>query len=365
MTFHSTKITVTGPDAADVTGDLTLHGVTHPVTLKAKLNSPVQPDEQGLTVGFEVSGHIKRSDFGVTKYLPLIGDDSPADHPARLSNTSLPDLDRPERARHMNGAESLVRTLADAGVGVCFANPGTLGDAFRRRARQRFGHPSHPRPVRGRGNGHADGTAGCRQTRGDPAASGTGPRQRPGQPAQRPTRFRRRSSTSSANTPPITRSMTRRSPRISPDSRGPFPGGCIPRRAPRPSRPTAPGGRRLAVSAGPDRHPHPAANTAWEEAEGPAPAAAAALPPAGIRRRHRPVAQALRSGRRAALLMRGEALGQRGLETAGRIAAASGARLMSDTVRPTDRPRRGAVGRRTYSLLRRADRGVSRLRWRC
>ena len=76
MTFHSTRIAVTGPDTADVTGDLTLHGVTKPVTLKAKLNTPgLNPMNKAYTIGFEVSGHIKRSDFGVTKYVPLIGDD--------------------------------------------------------------------------------------------------------------------------------------------------------------------------------------------------------------------------------------------------------------------------------------------------
>ena len=35
MTFKSTSITVTGPTTADVAGDLTIHGVTKPVTLKA------------------------------------------------------------------------------------------------------------------------------------------------------------------------------------------------------------------------------------------------------------------------------------------------------------------------------------------
>ena len=76
MTFHSTRIAVTGPDMADVTGDLTLHGVTHQVTLKAKLNTPgVNPMNKAYTLGFEVSGHLRRSDFGVTKDLPFIGDD--------------------------------------------------------------------------------------------------------------------------------------------------------------------------------------------------------------------------------------------------------------------------------------------------
>jgi polyisoprenoid-binding protein YceI len=76
MTFHSTKVVVTGPGTADVTGDLTLHGVTHSETLKAKLNTPgVNPLDKAYTVGFEVSGSIKRSDFGVKKYVPLVGDD--------------------------------------------------------------------------------------------------------------------------------------------------------------------------------------------------------------------------------------------------------------------------------------------------
>ena len=71
-----TKVTVTGPGTADVTGDLTLHGVTRSETLQAKLNAPgVNPMDKAYTIGFEVSGHIKRSDFGVTKYVPLVSDD--------------------------------------------------------------------------------------------------------------------------------------------------------------------------------------------------------------------------------------------------------------------------------------------------
>jgi len=76
LTFHSTSITSTGPDTADVTGDLTLHGVTKTVTLKAKFNDAgVNPLDKAYTAGFEVRGEIKRSDFGVTKYVPLVGDD--------------------------------------------------------------------------------------------------------------------------------------------------------------------------------------------------------------------------------------------------------------------------------------------------
>lgn len=59
-----------------------------------------------------------------------------------------------------------------------------------------------------------------------------------------------------------------------------------------------------------------------------------------VRYRHFSDRQALRSGKRAALLLRGEALRGRGLRAAGRIATATGARLVCDTFAP--RIERGA-----------------------
>jgi polyisoprenoid-binding protein YceI len=76
ITFKSTQIVSTGADTADVTGDLTMHGVTKRVTLDAKFNTAgVNPLDKAYTAGFEVSGTVKRSDFGVTKYVPMVGDD--------------------------------------------------------------------------------------------------------------------------------------------------------------------------------------------------------------------------------------------------------------------------------------------------
>ncbi len=76
------------------------------------------------------------------------------------------------------------------------------------------------------------------------------------------------------------------------------------------------------------------ADTAWLEAERPA----SPLPVQGPSRvsQHAidDVAQALCEGRRSAMLLRGSALGRRGLEATGRIAAKSGARILCDTFSP-------------------------------
>lgn len=73
--FVSTKVTRTGERTADVTGNLTFHGVTKPITLHASFNAGgVNPMDKAYTLGFNATGTIKRSDFGVTKYVPMVGD---------------------------------------------------------------------------------------------------------------------------------------------------------------------------------------------------------------------------------------------------------------------------------------------------
>jgi polyisoprenoid-binding protein YceI len=76
ITFRSTQVTPSGAGTAKVTGNLTLHGVTRPVTLDVKLvGSGTNPLDKHYTVGFSATGQISRSEFGVTKYVPLIGDE--------------------------------------------------------------------------------------------------------------------------------------------------------------------------------------------------------------------------------------------------------------------------------------------------
>jgi len=76
ITFVSTAVTA-GPDGrGTVTGDLTFHGVTKPVTLDATFNgSGPGMLGAGTRMGFSGTGRIKRSDFGVTNAKQFAGDD--------------------------------------------------------------------------------------------------------------------------------------------------------------------------------------------------------------------------------------------------------------------------------------------------
>ncbi len=73
--FKSTSIAVTGPTTGTITGDLTLHGVTKPVTLTASFaGGGINPMTKAYVLGFSATGTLKRSDFGVSAYVPAVGD---------------------------------------------------------------------------------------------------------------------------------------------------------------------------------------------------------------------------------------------------------------------------------------------------
>lgn len=76
------------------------------------------------------------------------------------------------------------------------------------------------------------------------------------------------------------------------------------------------------------------ADAAWNAAEGPAPALPFATPAPVSADAVARVAAALRSGKRTAILLAGDGLGEEGLLAAGRVAAATGARLLCDTFTP-------------------------------
>ncbi|NEX93197.1 YceI family protein [Caulobacter sp. 17J65-9] len=76
ISFRTTKVEPTGPDTAEVTGDLTLHGVTRPVTLNARYNGGYAShamDPSGARIGFSATGSLNRSDFGISAGIPAKG----------------------------------------------------------------------------------------------------------------------------------------------------------------------------------------------------------------------------------------------------------------------------------------------------
>lgn len=76
IAFKSTTARQTGPDTAEVVGDLTFLGVTRPVTMNVKLNGELatHPFSRTPAIGFAAEGRFKRSDFGMSTS-GVIGDE--------------------------------------------------------------------------------------------------------------------------------------------------------------------------------------------------------------------------------------------------------------------------------------------------
>jgi len=66
MTFQSTSIRSTGKGEYDVTGDLTLHGVTRSETFTVEFEGTGKDPWGNEKVGFSGAGVVKRSDYGLT-----------------------------------------------------------------------------------------------------------------------------------------------------------------------------------------------------------------------------------------------------------------------------------------------------------
>jgi polyisoprenoid-binding protein YceI len=76
-TFKSTKVTFNGDAPSQIEGNLTIKGITKPVTLKVT-NFKVQPHPftKKETIGANAVATIKRSEFGLGKNIPYVGDDT-------------------------------------------------------------------------------------------------------------------------------------------------------------------------------------------------------------------------------------------------------------------------------------------------
>lgn len=76
MEFRSTAVRRTSDNTAEVTGDLTLHGATHPITLTVTLNQRGRSPANGAqAAGFSATGVLSRAQFGIVTAPNLIGDE--------------------------------------------------------------------------------------------------------------------------------------------------------------------------------------------------------------------------------------------------------------------------------------------------
>jgi polyisoprenoid-binding protein YceI len=75
MTFKSTKIERTGENSLKVEGNITLRGITRPMTLDVTVSDRRPNAAPGSRYArFHGFGTIKRSEFGMTKYVDMVGD---------------------------------------------------------------------------------------------------------------------------------------------------------------------------------------------------------------------------------------------------------------------------------------------------
>ena len=75
-TFQSRKVERAGDNALKVSGDLTLHGVTRPVVLDVTINKiGEKPMSGAAAAGFDARATLRRSDFGIDRYVPNVGDE--------------------------------------------------------------------------------------------------------------------------------------------------------------------------------------------------------------------------------------------------------------------------------------------------
>lgn len=73
FTFKSTAFKKSGKDEFNISGQLTLHGVTKDVTLKAKhIGNATNPVSKKIMSGFKIVGTFKRTDFGIGASIPAM-----------------------------------------------------------------------------------------------------------------------------------------------------------------------------------------------------------------------------------------------------------------------------------------------------
>lgn len=75
MTYRSTKVERTGDTTLRIEGELTLRGITRPMTLEASVTDRHPDAAPGKRIAtFRAEGSLKRSEYGMTKYIDIVGD---------------------------------------------------------------------------------------------------------------------------------------------------------------------------------------------------------------------------------------------------------------------------------------------------
>ena len=75
VTFKSTSVQKVTDQQYSVTGDLTFHGVTKPLTVQANVVGQGKDPKGEMQAGLEIHFAVKRSEYGVNYGLPALGDD--------------------------------------------------------------------------------------------------------------------------------------------------------------------------------------------------------------------------------------------------------------------------------------------------
>ena len=76
ITFKSTSVKAAGKNRLTVVGDLTIKGITKPVTLNVTINKiGMHPLGKREAAGFSATGTVKRTDFGLGLYAPNVSDE--------------------------------------------------------------------------------------------------------------------------------------------------------------------------------------------------------------------------------------------------------------------------------------------------
>jgi polyisoprenoid-binding protein YceI len=75
ISFKSTSVKASADNKLEVTGDLTMHGQTKPITITMEHVGTADVPRMGHRTGYDATITLKRSDFGMTKYLEMLGDD--------------------------------------------------------------------------------------------------------------------------------------------------------------------------------------------------------------------------------------------------------------------------------------------------